>query len=214
MHRSHIRFAHIALLLAAGAGSAWAQGIYTCVDSKGRRLTSDRPIAECMDRQQKELNPSGTVRRVLTPSMPAEARAAAEEKAKREQEERAREEEEKRRDKALAARYPDRAAHDKERNAALRQIEDSAASAYKRLADLEAQQKRLAAEAGFYKSDPTKMPPALKRSVEENQQQLAAQKRFLADQEEQKRRVNARFDEELSRLKNLGAALPPTPARK
>ena len=214
MHRPPFSRVACALLLAAGAGSACAQAIYTCVDAKGRRLTSDRPIADCMDRQQKELNPSGTVRRVLTPSMTAEERAAAEAKAKREQDERAREEEEKRRDKALAARYPDRATHDKERAAALRQIEDSAASAYKRLGELEAQQKKLAAEAGFYKSDPTKMPPALKRSVEENQQQLGAQRRFLSDQEEQKRRVNARFDEELARLKNLWAALPPTAANK
>ena len=29
--------------LAMAAGSAWSQsGIYTCVDSKGRRLTADR----------------------------------------------------------------------------------------------------------------------------------------------------------------------------
>jgi hypothetical protein len=216
LHRPPFSRVACALLLAAGAGSACAQAIYTCVDAKGRRLTSDRPIADCMDRQQKELNPSGTVRRVLAPSLTAEERAAAEEKAKREQDERAREEEEKRRDKALVARYPDRATHDKERAAALRQVEDSAAAGYKRLGELEAQQKKLAAEAGFYKSDPTRMPAALKRSFEENLARIAAQKRFLGDQEEQKKRINARFDEELERLKKMWAVLPPQPttARK
>ena len=39
-----------------------AQGIYTCVDAKGRRLTSDRPIMECIDREQNELSAGGTVR--------------------------------------------------------------------------------------------------------------------------------------------------------
>lgn len=200
MHRTLARIAAPAWLLAATAG-AFAQGtIYTCVDSKGRRLTSDRPIAECMDRPQKELNPSGTVRRVLTPTLTAEERAAAEAKARHEQEEQQRVEEEKRRDKVLAARYPDRAAHDKERAAALRQTDDAIAAGQKRTADLEAQQKKLAAEAGFYKSDPSRMPAALKRSVEENQQQIAAQKRLLADLQEQRKRINGRFDEELARL--------------
>ncbi|OYX12745.1 MAG: DUF4124 domain-containing protein, partial [Acidovorax sp. 32-64-7] len=37
---------------------AWAQqsntgSIYTCVDRQGRRLTADRPIAECLDREQR-----------------------------------------------------------------------------------------------------------------------------------------------------------------
>lgn len=200
MHRTLARIAAPAWLLAATAG-ALAQGtIYTCVDSKGRRLTSDRPIAECMDRPQKELNPSGTVRRVLTPTLTAEERAAAEAKARHEQEEQQRVEEEKRRDKVLAARYPDRAAHDKERAAALRQTDDAIAAGQKRTADLEAQQKKLAAESGFYKSDPSRMPAALKRSVEENQQQIAAQKRLLADLQEQRKRINGRFDEELARL--------------
>ncbi|WP_432214584.1 DUF4124 domain-containing protein, partial [Salmonella enterica] len=41
---------------------AWAQGgIYTCVDAKGRKLTADRPILDCIDREQKELNASGQV---------------------------------------------------------------------------------------------------------------------------------------------------------
>jgi hypothetical protein len=49
------------------SGSVMARSIYSCVDDKGRKLTSDRPIAECMDRVQNELNPSGTVKRVLEP---------------------------------------------------------------------------------------------------------------------------------------------------
>src|SRR5436190_9468818 len=55
----------VGLLSAGFLPQAWSQseGIYTCVDSKGRRLTADRPIAECTDRVQKELNPSGTVKR-------------------------------------------------------------------------------------------------------------------------------------------------------
>ncbi len=59
-----------------------AQGIYSCVDGKGRKITSDRPIAECMDRAQNEMSSQGTVKRVIAPSLTAAERAAAEEKEK------------------------------------------------------------------------------------------------------------------------------------
>ena len=52
--------------LAADPGKS-AGGIYTCVDAYGRRITSDRPIPECMDREQRQLSSSGVTRRVLRP---------------------------------------------------------------------------------------------------------------------------------------------------
>ena len=65
--------------IAAAAGTmAWAQaqpvpgGVYTCIDAKGRKLTADRPIVECIDREQKVLNPSGTVRAKVGPSLTAQ----------------------------------------------------------------------------------------------------------------------------------------------
>ena len=48
--------------LAADPGKS-AGGIYTCVDAYGRRITSDRPIPECMDREQRQLSSSGVSRR-------------------------------------------------------------------------------------------------------------------------------------------------------
>ena len=43
-------------------------GIYSCVDARGRTITADRPIADCSDREQRELNPSGTVKRKVEPT--------------------------------------------------------------------------------------------------------------------------------------------------
>src|SRR5688572_9269158 len=79
---------------------ACAEGIFTCVDAKGRRLTSDRPIVECIDREQREITPSGTVKRKIGPSLTAEERAAEEEKQRLAVEERNRLAEEKRRERA------------------------------------------------------------------------------------------------------------------
>ncbi|MBX3585902.1 MAG: DUF4124 domain-containing protein [Ramlibacter sp.] len=180
-------------------------GIYTCVDAQGRRLTSDRPIAACNDRVQKELNPSGTVKRLVGPTLTAEERAAKEEAARKEAEERNRQADERRRERALLARYPDRAAHDKERSVAIEQIDEVIKSADKRTAELLEQRRKLNAEADFYKRDPSKIPATLKRQIEENDHQQAAQKRFIANQEDEKKRVHTRFDDELDQLRRMWA---------
>ena len=41
---------------------------YTCVDSKGNKRSSDRPISECSDREQRVLNKDGSLRRVVQPT--------------------------------------------------------------------------------------------------------------------------------------------------
>ena len=85
------------VLLLAGAEFAAAQpqgasgSIYTCVDRNGRRLTADRPIPECLDREQRELSPSGTTRRQIGPSLTEIERAAQEAQRRKEAEARARE---------------------------------------------------------------------------------------------------------------------------
>jgi hypothetical protein len=185
------------------AQNAPAQGIYTCVDAQGRKLTSDRPIPDCIDREQKLLNPSGTVKQKIGPTLTAAERTAQEAKEKQELEERNRIAEEHRRDKALLARYPTRAAHDKERNEALAQITAVSKAATTRLNELAAQRKKLDDEMEFYRKDTNKAPEYLRRQVEENNQSTAVQRRFIAEQDEEARRVNGRFDDELVRLRLL-----------
>ena len=59
----------LGVLLSCTPWMAAAQSIYTCVDSKGRRLTHDRPIPDCIDREQRELNSNGTVKRAIGPTL-------------------------------------------------------------------------------------------------------------------------------------------------
>lgn len=191
------------LLLAGLFGQACADDIYTCVDAQGRRVTADRPITECIDREQKQLNPSGTVKRRIGPSLTAKERAAEEEQARQAVEERSRLEEEKKRDRALLARYPDRGAHDKERLAAIALIDDAIAAASKSIDELVAARKRLDVELEFYEKDPSKVPAKLKRQIDENEQHIAAQRRFIANQDNEKKRINTQFDEELAKLRQL-----------
>ena len=82
-------------------------------------------------------------------------------------------------------------------------VENVIKAAKGRIDDLATQQARLDQEMEFYKKDPTKAPAYLKRQQEENAQSQAVQKRFISEQESEIRRVNARFDDELVRLRQI-----------
>ncbi len=205
-----------AIVAMSAAATVWAQespvapGVYTCVDASGRKLTSDRPILECIDREQKVLNPSGTVRTRVGPSLTAQEQAEVEKKQKREAEDKARAAEEKRRDRALMTRYPNKAVHDADRNDALEQIDVVIKAASNRLDELVRQRKTLDQEMEFYKGDPSKAPAYMRRQLEENTQSQSVQRRFISEQEQEIRRVNARFDDELARLRQLWPLVSPS----
>ena len=178
---SLLRSLLVLTVTAGSVGTAWAQGgIYACTDAAGRRLTSDRPMLECLDREQKELNPSGTVRRTLPPSLTAAERAAREDRERRLAEERQHEADERRLDRALVARYPNAEAHAADRSKALKAVEEAIATGREHLADLQ-------------------------REPNENAQRIAAQERLVESQEEEKKRIERRYDEELAKLKGLWA---------
>jgi hypothetical protein len=184
---------------------AWAQGIYTCVDAKGRTITADRPIIECLDRTQRELTRSGLVKRQVGPALTAQEQALQEEKDKLLAEQRIREIEEKRRGRALLQRYPNYATHEQERAAAMEQINEVIKNSARRASELLTQRKAIASEFEFYVKDPSKAPSALKLRKEDNESSILAQQKILLAQEEEKKRVNFRFDEELVRLRQLWA---------
>ena len=189
----------------AAPESAPAKRVFICTDAQGRRLTSDRPIPECIDREQRVLGPSGTLRERRGPVLTEEERAAQEMQRRREAEERARLQEERRRERVLMARYPNQGAHDAERAQALQQVDDVTAVAHKRVADLQAQRLKLESEMEFYQRDPSKAPMHLRRAIAENQDAVAEQQRFIAGQVQEKQRVNQRFDVELLQLRKLWA---------
>ncbi|HEX7864114.1 MAG TPA: DUF4124 domain-containing protein [Variovorax sp.] len=178
-------------------------GIYTCTDARGRTLTADRPIAECSDREQRELNPSGSTRRKVEPTYTARELQEREDRAREAAIQAARQTDERRRERALLVRYPNAATHDRERAEALSQIDAVTQAAKKRIAELGEDRKKIDEELEFYKQDTSKAPGAVRRRLDDNKQSVAVQNRFIGEQEEEKKRVNARFDEERTRLKML-----------
>ncbi len=177
--------------------------IYTCIDAKGRKLTSDRKIPECTDREQKVLNPSGTLKNRVGPALTAQEREQLEAKNRALQKESLRQEEEKKRNRALLARYPNADAHQKERLEALGQISLVKLAAVKRVSDLQAERAKLLEEMAFYAKDTSRAPANLRQHLETVTQALEVQTRFMADKDQEMARTNARFEEELLRLQPL-----------
>jgi hypothetical protein len=205
----------LALLLAlALPGSARAQapapgtttGIYSCVDDKGRRVTADRPIPECANREQQLLNRDGSVRGVRPPILTADERAEKEARERAASEARAAQADAVRRDRNLMARYPTEAAHNRGREAALDTVRLAIKSTELRLRDLAAERKPLMAEAEFYVGKT--LPAKLRAAIDANDAAIDAQRSAAGNQTAELDRINKLYDAELARLRALWAGAP------
>lgn len=195
-----------ALLLGAAAlgvalSAAAQQGIFTCIDAKGRRHTSDRFIPQCLDREQRVLNRDGSTRQVIGPSLSLQEQAQAEAREQQLQAERAKQAEAARRDRLLVARYPSQAEHQRAREEALDEVRSLIRKSEVRIAQLEEERKPLQQETEFYRNKP--LPEKLQQALEANEVAVKAQKNLIANQQAELERINSLFDRELERLRTL-----------
>ena len=195
------------MLVCALTGPSMAQpasapaGIYSCEDDRGRRLTSDRPILECTAKEQRILNKDGSLKAIYPPILTAEERAAKEARDRKLAEERAARADAVRRDRNLMARYPDEAAHNRAREAALDTVRQAIRASALRMNELDAERKPLTAETEFYVGKP--LPVALKAKLDANDAAVAAQRSAMQTQESELERINDLYDLELERLRQL-----------
>lgn len=203
------RCATLAAMLAMPgiAAAAPKAPIYSCVDPSGKRLTSDRPIPECANREQRVLNADGSVKRVVQPNPTADEHAEAEARERQAVLERANRLEAIRRDRNLLARFPNEAAHQKARTAALDDIRKALRLSESRLALLAKERKPLLDEAEFYTG--RALPPKLRVQLDANDAATSAQREAAIGQEAELDRVNRLYDAELARLKLLWAGAVP-----
>ena len=195
--------------------------IYTCTDSKGKRLSADRPIAECANKEQQVLNRDGSVRAVLPPTLTAEERADKEARDRAAAEARSAHADAVRRDRNLMARFPDEASHNRAREAAADTVRLAMKASEIRLRELGTERKPLRDEAEFYKG--RILPLKLKTAMDANDASMEGQRSSSANQEAELVRINKIYDAELDRLRRLwsGAqagslgpmALPPPPVK-
>lgn len=184
-----------------------AKGIYTCTTADGRKLTSDRPIPECVSREQRVLNPDGSHRSTLPPFLSPEERAAKEAADRRAAADRLAQQDAIRRDRTLVQRYPNEAAHQRARAVALDDATKAMRISERRIKDLTAERKPLLDEAEFYKGKP--LPAKLKQSLDLNDTAIEAQHVLIENQKAELVRINKGFDAELARLRKLWSGTAP-----
>lgn len=181
--------------------------IYSCVDDKGNRLTSDRPIPECRSKEQRMLNRDGSLRTMVPPTLTAEERAerdAADRMATRGRAEQA---DAVRRDKNLLSRFPDEPAHRRAREEALDTVRRAMRATEARLRDLAAERRPLIEEAEFFKGKP--VPLRLRQQLETNDATVEAQRSATVNQGAELVRISGLYDHELARLRKLWAGAAP-----
>jgi len=184
--------------------------IFQC-ELNGKKITSDRLIPECVHKEQKELNPDGSLKRIHPPTLTSTELERQEQQERDAKLELAKKNDWIRRDRNLMQRFPDEAAHRKAREKALDELRISAKSSTARIALLMTERKKLNDEREFFENDKVKksLPTSLKQKIDANDAALEAQKALAQGQEAEAERINALYDAELIRLKKLwGGALP------
>ena len=195
------------LALVTGTVAVQASPIYACVDANGKHITSDRPIAECLSREHRVLNPDGSTREIRSPALTADEQAELEARERAKAMRAAIEADAVRSDRNLRSRYPNEAAHQRARAAALDDVRRTLQLSQRRLDALAAERKPLQDEAEFYTG--RQMPPLLKQQLDGNAVAADAQRTLMANQRAETLRINAAFDAELARLRAVWAGAPP-----
>jgi hypothetical protein len=208
-----LRSATLLALAACSTAAAWAQSpsepryIFQCTNAQGRKLTSDRMIAECNDREQLVFSSGGSLVRVVPPSLTAEERVVVDAKRERERALREAQADNQRRDRQLMLRFANEKSHQRAREQALEPVETATRTIHKRLELLAEDRVPLDREAEFYVGKP--LPVKLKRQYDTIEATEAGLQTALEAQADEVARINELYDIELERLKKLWAGATP-----
>jgi hypothetical protein len=211
MRRGPGRALALACAALAGTGAALAQpvaapgAIYRCVGPEGRLVTRDRQMTDCVGPQY-FVNPDGSNSRVVLRPATEEEREEAERKQREAEAAQRATQVQARADLALLRRYPDKAAHDKARQAALDSAHAEIVRSDARIAELMRSRKPLIDETEFYAGKP--LPTKLKTAIDANDAMLAGQRSIRQNQEDEVQRIDKNYDAELAHLTKLWSAKP------
>ncbi len=197
------RLAGPAVLCLAGlllAPPALGSYLYVC-QYKGHTISGGLPPPECKDQDVRELNPDGTLHRLIPAPLTREQRR----KRDQEEEERLRQEEaeraQARRDRALLETYGSVSEIEaaRQRTIAARQV--LVDRAQQRIEQYARERKKLDDEAEFYAK--REMPAKLKDAFAANAALAAQQEKTKADVQQEIRALNERYDADIQRYREL-----------
>ncbi len=172
----------------------------TCCDVDGKRVCGDPPPPQCVNKAKTVFNKGGVAKDVEAP-LTEEQKAAREAEKARKVEEEKQAAEQARRDRALTGSYSSEREIDKALERSIANVEKNASQANARLETAQKKQTDLAKEKEFYLKKP--MPAQLKRQVEENEKEIAAQEAILKQKDADIEALKVRFGEDKKRYQQL-----------
>ena len=174
--------------------------VFLCHDGRGGTVTTDHLDANCLQYGGKELNPDGSVRRLI---LTQQQQADQEQAQQREQAERDRQLREQREERALLARYPDEASLQAARAADLHSVQALIDAARQRLKVLDRERHDNALDAQFYPNG--NYPADLRARMQINQSQRTEEQHMVTTQQREIHRVDQRYQDLSARLRPLWA---------
>jgi hypothetical protein len=177
--------------------------VYTCTTATGRKITADRPIPECADREQRELSTTTGRVNILKPKETEAERLAAKEQQKQIERQKEAVLQQQRRDQQLLAHYPDDAALEERRSFLLEDIRKRWAPTLNEQAQIDVRRKEISAAADARrKAGKATDYSSAKEAVQLERRTLQLQPMMEKAQAELDR-ANADMDAELARLREL-----------
>ena len=194
-------FLRALFLLVLGVGAATpAAALITCCDVDGKRTCGDPPPQQCVNKAKTVFNRGGVAKAVEAP-LTVEQRTARDAAAARKQEEERKAAEQARKDSALRDSYSHEKEIDHARDRAIADIEKNAEQARNRLESALKKQKTLEQEKEFYQKKP--MPARLQAQIKENEGDIGAQQKALAQKDADIAAAKERFEADKTRYRQL-----------
>jgi len=203
----------VAVLALAAAQPALAQQrMYKCVDAKGKVYYTQLPPSECLGKETEELSRQGQVIKRSEAALTPQQQAAREAERKKKQEEEIAAREERRKNQALLNTYPSESDIEEARSRALKDNELAIKETEKRIEAALKRRKSFEAEKEFYAKKT--LPPKLQDDIKNNETELKNQQELLAAKKKQVLQINAKYDDDKKRYRELtrGGAPAPGPA--
>jgi len=188
--------------LAAHAQSTPGQLTYRCVGKDGKKYYGSTVPMPCLGQPIEQLNTSGMVVKRIDPENDEKERAAKEAAAKKKREGEAAAREATRRNTALLATYTSEQDIDDARSRALAENEKALKDVALRIDVIKKRQAGYEKELEFYKGN--NQPPArLQDDIRDAEIDLQAQENLLAAKKKDASSINARYDEDKRRFREL-----------
>lgn len=172
-----------------------------CCDVDGKQTCGDPAPPQCLTRAKTVIRKGGLTKREEAP-LTAEQIAAREFELLRKREEERKAAEQARKDRALLESYTSAKDIDAARDRFVADIEKNADQARNRLEAALAKKQKLDAEKEFFLSQPT--PAPLKKQIEENAEDIVAQRRILGQRDADISAAGQRFAADKQRFLLLG----------